>query len=151
MTANELKVIVRTNIKRYREFRKWTQAQLAEKLNISINFLSDIENGKKWISPESMVKIASTFNIEPFELFKPANVPEPSVFTFFSRYNDEVVQAVSESLDRIYNYYAIVLTDEKLQLGGEGAGTPGAVDNAELYGSSGKPESHRSAAEEGEK
>ena len=114
MTEHELKTIARTNIKRYREYRKWTQAQLAEKLNISINFLSDIENGKKWISLKSMVKIASVLNIEPFELLKPADAARPDVSAFFSRYNDEVVQAVSESLDRIYKYYSIVLTADKL-------------------------------------
>ena len=106
MTEYELKAILWTNIRRYREYRKWTQAQLAEKLNISINFLSDIENGKKWISPASMVKFASVLNIEPFELFKPADAPAPAVSTLFSRYNAEVVEAVSESLTRIYDWKA---------------------------------------------
>ena len=112
MTEYELKAIVRSNIKRYRDYRKWTQAQLAEKLDISINFLSDIENGKKWISPASMVKFASVLNIEPFELFKPADAPMPDVSTLFARYNDEVVLAVSESLKRTYSYYQ-ALVEEK--------------------------------------
>jgi transcriptional regulator with XRE-family HTH domain len=105
MTENQLRNIVRTNIRRYRNYRKWTQAELAEKLDISINFLSDIENGKRWISPASMVKFASVLKIEPFELFKPADAPPPSVSALFSRYNDEVVQAVSDSLKQIYSYY----------------------------------------------
>jgi transcriptional regulator with XRE-family HTH domain len=105
MTENQLRDIVRTNIRRYRDYRKWTQAEFAEKLEISINFLSDIENGKRWISPASMVKFASVLNIEPFELFKPADAPPPSVSSLFSRYNDEVVQAVSASLKQIYSYY----------------------------------------------
>jgi len=105
MTESQLRDIVRTNIRRYRDYRKWTQAEFAEKLDISINFLSDIENGKKWISPASMVKFASVLNIEPFELFKPADAPLPSVSTLFSKYNDEVVQAVSASLKQVYSYY----------------------------------------------
>ena len=105
MTENELRAIVQTNIKRYRDYRQWTQAQLAEKLDISINFLSDIENGKKWISPASMVKFASVLNIEPYELFKPADAVPPTGSTLFSKYNDEVVLAVSESLKTIYDYY----------------------------------------------
>ena len=125
MTEYELKTIVRTNIRRFREYRKWTQAQLAEKLNISINFLSDIENGKKWISPKSMVKFASILNIEPFELFKPADVPAPDVSTLFSRYNDEVVMAVSESLRRTYAYYQAVF-DEKALSTAEDAGSYGS-------------------------
>jgi len=105
MTEDQLKSIVRTNIRRYRNYRKWTQAELSEKLGISINFLSDIENGKRWISPASMVKFAAVLNIEPFELFKPADAPLPSVSALFSKYNDEVVQAVSDSLKQIYSYY----------------------------------------------
>lgn len=110
MTEKELKVILRINIRRYRDYRNWTQVQLAEKLEISVNFLSDIENGKKWISPATMVKFASVFNIEPYELFKTADYAEPSVSTLFSRYNDEVIQVVSESLERTYRYYK-ALTD----------------------------------------
>jgi transcriptional regulator with XRE-family HTH domain len=105
MTENQLRNIVQTNIKRYRNYRKWTQAELAEKLDISINFLSDIENGKRWISPASMVKFASVLKIEPFELFKPADTPLPSVSALFSKYNDEVVQVVSASLKQVYSYY----------------------------------------------
>ena len=105
MTEDQLRDTVRTNIKRYRNYRKWTQAEFAEKADISINFLSDIENGKKWISPASMVKFANILNIEPFELFKPSDVPPPSVTNLFSKYNEEVMESVSASLQEIYNYY----------------------------------------------
>jgi len=105
MTEKQLRDIVRTNIRRFRNSRKWTQAEFAERLDISINFLSDIENGKRWISPASMVKFASILKIEPYELFKPVDAPLPSVSALLSKYNDEVVQAVSESVKEIYNYY----------------------------------------------
>jgi transcriptional regulator with XRE-family HTH domain len=112
MTENQLRDIVKTNIKRYRNYRKWTQAEFAEKLDISINFLSDIENGKRWISPASMVKFASVLNIEPFELFKPADATPPSVSSLFYKYNDEVIQVVSDSLKQIYNYYQAQIESE---------------------------------------
>ena len=105
MTENQLRTIVSTNIRRFRDYRKWTQAEFAEKLDISVNFLSDIENGKKWISPASIVKFAAVLNIEPYELFKPAETPAPSVSILFSKYNEEVVKAVSDSLKRVYSYF----------------------------------------------
>jgi len=105
MTEKELKTIVLTNIKRYRDLHKWTQAQLAEKLDISVNFVSDIENGKKFFSMGTLVKLASVLNIEPYELFKPANTPPPGVSEILYRYNDDVVQCVNESLQQVYNYY----------------------------------------------
>lgn len=112
MTEDELRTIVRTNIRQYRNFRQWTQAEFAEKLDISVNFLCDIENGKRWISPASMVKIAKVLNIEPFELFKPANVPLPTVSTLFLKYNDEVVEAVSTSLKQVYRYFQAQIVEE---------------------------------------
>ncbi|MCL2069593.1 MAG: helix-turn-helix domain-containing protein [Treponema sp.] len=105
MTEEELRTIVKNNIRRYRAYRNWTQAELAERLNISINFLSDIENGKKWISPTSIIKFANVLNIEPFELFKAADAPQPSVSALLSKYNDEVIKSVSDSIDQIYSYY----------------------------------------------
>jgi len=146
MTESELRAIVQTNIKRYRNYRKWTQAQLAEKVEISTNFLSDVENGKKWISLETMIKFASTFNVEPFELFKPAEAAEASVSVLFSRYNGEVVKAVSESLERIYDYYQ-VLTDEKPCPKAKGAKAPAAVSNVKTYRISKKTKRPRSVAE----
>jgi len=113
MTEDQLRTIVRTNIRRYRDHRKWTQAELAEKLDISINFLSDIENGKKWISPASIIKFANTLNIEPFELFKPADTPPPSVSSILLKYNDEVIKSVSASIEQIYNYYQAQTVVEK--------------------------------------
>ena len=146
MTECELKNIVRTNIKRYRKYRKWTQAQLAEKLDISINFLSEIENGKKWISPETMVNVASALNIEPFELFKPADIAAPGVSALLSRYNNEVIQAVLESLNRIYSYYQ-GLADKKPPSGTESIKVYESANNADLYGNSGKEEPDQFAAE----
>jgi len=105
MTENEFRAIVHTNIRRYRDYRKWTQAEFAEKLGISVNFLSDIENGKKWISPASMVKFASVLNIEPYELFKPADIKPPSTLNLLNKYNDDVLYAVSSSLKQVYSYY----------------------------------------------
>jgi len=109
MTEAEFRAVVRTNIKRYRVYRKWTQAELAEKLDISVNFLSDVENGKRWISPANMVKFASVLDIEPYELFKPANSPTPAVSAIFAKYNNDVERAVSSSIKQIYGYYQAVV------------------------------------------
>ncbi|MCL2270665.1 MAG: helix-turn-helix domain-containing protein [Treponema sp.] len=119
MTEQELKTIVRTNIKRYREFRKWTQHYLAEKVDVSVNFLSDLETGKKWFSLATIIKFAAVLNIEPFELFKPADAPEPSTADLISRYNNEVLQAVDESLKHVYRYYQAMLKEKLPGVGAE--------------------------------
>ena len=69
----ELKDILRFNIKKYRKRRNWSQFTLATQINISTNFLADIEAGNTWVSAQTLVKLAQAFEIEAFELLKPEN------------------------------------------------------------------------------
>ena len=105
MTEHELRAILGANLKRYRNYRKFTQEELAEKLQISIPFLSDVENGRKWISPASLVKFADALGIEPHELFKPAETLSPGMALTLNKWSDEVVQAVTQTVKNIQDYY----------------------------------------------
>jgi len=71
MNEDNLRTLFSQNIKRYRNMKGWSQEKLAEKMEISTNYLSEIETGKGWVSPFSLVKMANALNIEVFELFKP--------------------------------------------------------------------------------
>jgi transcriptional regulator with XRE-family HTH domain len=105
MTDKELKGIFSANIKRHRQIRNLSQADLAEKLDISVNFLCNIENSNRWISPQTLVKFASALNIEPYELFKPAEALPPDVPVILNKCLDEAVVAVTQTLNQIRDYY----------------------------------------------
>ena len=72
MQEQEIRALLAENIKKYRCRRGWSQLYLSEKLDISSNFLSEIETGKGWVSPLTLSKLANALEIEAFELFKPA-------------------------------------------------------------------------------
>jgi transcriptional regulator with XRE-family HTH domain len=93
------------NLKRYRSYRKFSQAELAEKLEISIPFLSDVENGRKWISPATLVKFAGALGIEPYELFKPAEALSPNMTLTLNKWSNEVIEAVAQTVKNIQGYY----------------------------------------------
>jgi transcriptional regulator with XRE-family HTH domain len=96
LTERDLLRILSANIKLHRNRCRWSQAELAERINISINFLSDIETGKKWASPVTMVKLAKTFEIEVFELLKPLGfLPEDSR-GMIERYTENIYDAIAE-------------------------------------------------------
>ena len=69
-----LRKLLSQNIKRHRQRKGWTQATLSEKMGISVNYLSDIETGRGWVSPVSLANMANALEIEVFELFKPETV-----------------------------------------------------------------------------
>ncbi|MDR1285970.1 MAG: helix-turn-helix domain-containing protein [Treponema sp.] len=96
MTERELLKILSANIKLYRELSRWTQAQLAEKIDISINFLSDIETGKKWASPNTMVKLADAFSVEVYELLKPSYALPANTTNLILKYTSDISKAIKE-------------------------------------------------------
>jgi len=105
MTERELLKILSGNIKLYRGRHNLTQAELAEKINISINFLSDIETGKKWASPITLVKLADVFKIAVYELLKPADIIPDNVNIFMEKYTEDICSAIQD----VHNAYKLKL------------------------------------------
>ncbi|GHV48273.1 hypothetical protein AGMMS49546_38700 [Spirochaetia bacterium] len=100
MKEKELRGILSANIKRYRGRREWSQAKLAEKLEISTNFLSEIETGKGWVSPATLVKLANTLNIEVYELFKVEEPVNNDAKELMSQFVKDISIALSQSMSR---------------------------------------------------
>ena len=69
MKSKEIRAIFGNNIRFFRNRRNWSQADLAEYANISINYIGDIERGKKWPHPDTLSKLAKALEIKVFELF----------------------------------------------------------------------------------
>ena len=105
MTERDLRAILSQNLKSFRSFRKLTQAEFAEKINISIPFLSDIENGKKWVSPVTLIKMADALSIEAYELLKPETVIPDNAVNILEKYTAEIYQVFGKTLDTIHNNY----------------------------------------------
>lgn len=51
-------------VKIYREYRGYTQSQLAKKVDVAQNTISDIENGKKDGSTKTLKKIAIALDVD---------------------------------------------------------------------------------------
>lgn len=69
--ANSTSDIFRNNLKFYRNQKGFTQEKLSEICNISADYLSQIERGKRTPSFKRMELIATALNIEVYKLFKP--------------------------------------------------------------------------------
>ena len=63
------------NVRKYRELRKWSQAELAEKIDISTAFMTHIEHGTRGVSMETIELIARCFEIPYTLLFEDESVP----------------------------------------------------------------------------
>jgi transcriptional regulator with XRE-family HTH domain len=99
MDGKELRAIFGKNIRIYRIRRNWSQADLAEYANISINFLGDIERGKKWPHPETLTKLADALEIKVFELFmEEDNEVNPKTKKLMHRFIKDVSLTINKTL-----------------------------------------------------
>ncbi|MCL2373736.1 MAG: helix-turn-helix domain-containing protein [Treponema sp.] len=105
MTGKDLRAILSYNIKRYRGNHGWSQADLAEKANISIAFLSNIERGVKWPYPDTIVKIAKALKVEEFELFRQNEGKIDDTATLIDRFVMDISISVSDSISKTYRQY----------------------------------------------
>ena len=101
------------NIKDYRARRKLSQAELAEQVDVSVNFLSDIENSRKWASPGTMVKLSKAFGVDVYELLKPANDLPDTSEALLSTYTCDIQNIVSQVIGEVYAAY----TERLIELG----------------------------------
>jgi transcriptional regulator with XRE-family HTH domain len=109
MGEQELRQLLSANIKRFRNRRGWSQAKLAERLDISTNFLSDIETRKGWVSPLTLVKLAAALDVEVYELFKPENAVSGDLKDVVNKLAQDLTIVITESVEYARKQY----TDEK--------------------------------------
>lgn len=62
--------IIAKNIKSFRENANLSQEALAEKINLSREFINRVENRKENISLKSLLMMAAVFDVNPNSFFK---------------------------------------------------------------------------------
>lgn len=67
--THNIKKTLGNNIHEFRLKKNLTQEQLAEKIGITSITLSKLENGKSWISLETLEKLIKILDVKPYQLF----------------------------------------------------------------------------------
>jgi transcriptional regulator with XRE-family HTH domain len=104
MDGQAVKTNLGKNIKLLRNRKGLTQAVLAEKVDISIIFLSSLERGSKFPSPDILARIAKVLDVEVFELFKGSLVPSDSK-KLVNNLSKDIKKKVISALDDIFKQY----------------------------------------------
>jgi len=114
MTGVDLRQILSKNIKSLRSQRSLSQIELAEKADISIPFLSNIERNIKWPHPETLVKIAKALDVDVYTLFQEKTLQHPTIVkNTLKQYKKDISvslhktvnEAITNSIDIISSHY----------------------------------------------
>jgi len=88
------------NLRRLRSIANMSQIVLAEKAGLTHNFINDIENGKKWVSSETLRKLSCALEAEPYKFFiseSQWNEQGAEIFSLYlNDFTDSVTRVVKE-------------------------------------------------------
>jgi transcriptional regulator with XRE-family HTH domain len=105
MNGPEIRAVLAQNIKSLRSCRDWSQADLAEKADISIPFLSDIERGNKWPFPDTLSRLAKALKVDVYELFCQENPSTKENRDYAARVVEELLTAQKDAADTVCKQY----------------------------------------------
>jgi len=106
MDGQAIKDILGRNIKLLRARRGLSQANFAEKANISIPFLSNIERGIKYPQPDMLSRIANALGVEVNELFM-ANLETGESKELISLLSEDMRKNVNLAMTEVFERYLV--------------------------------------------
>ena len=90
-----LRSVLTFNMKAQRHILGITQAQLAERVNTSTNYIALIESERKFPTPEMLERIAAALEIDAPALFSTKSYPSPGTGTL-AKLQEQVLSDLSE-------------------------------------------------------
>jgi transcriptional regulator with XRE-family HTH domain len=104
MEEQELKDALGRNIKFFRFHSQFSQADLAEKVDISITSLSNIERGNNFPQAGTLCGLAKAFGIEVWELFRGEGADDDEK-TVIARMSEDFSRHVNIALAEVTKQY----------------------------------------------
>jgi transcriptional regulator with XRE-family HTH domain len=104
LRGQDVKSVLGKNIKFLRFRRQFSQADLAERADISITFLSNIERGLKFPTADTLSRLADGLDVEVYELFRPEPVPNESK-DLIDHLSEDIARNLNQTLEAVFNQY----------------------------------------------
>jgi transcriptional regulator with XRE-family HTH domain len=103
--SNQIRLLFGKNLKRLRALRKISQLTLASQAGLTHNFINDIENGKKWVSSNTIGKLSTALDVEPYQFFIPETRRDEPANNFLAVYFDEFSDSLQEMVSELKSRY----------------------------------------------
>jgi transcriptional regulator with XRE-family HTH domain len=70
--------------------------ELAHDIDLTHNFINDLENCKKGVSGKTLAKLSIRFGVEPYQFFLPENMSNNETMIYVKDFNDSLQKVVSD-------------------------------------------------------
>ena len=103
--GSNIKNLFAGNVRRLRRIANKSQLDLAAEADLAPNFINDIERGKKWVSAETVGKLATALKVEPCQFFLSESNWDSQGAEIFSHYLDDFSDSVTKMLKEYRHRY----------------------------------------------
>ena len=100
---NDVRTLLARNLKRLRNKKGLSQLALANEAGVSHPFINDIEQGKKWVSAETIDKLCKVLKAEPHQLFIPENDSVSEKDAAIAACCDDILAATAKAIVDVRN------------------------------------------------
>ena len=106
MEEMEIRQIFADNLKKIRKQRGLSQLKLSNEIQMAFTFINDIENCKKWVSPETLARFSTFFEV-PVSYFFQDNENEINRNitdeVFIKTISEEVTKTIQSGRKRFFD------------------------------------------------
>jgi transcriptional regulator with XRE-family HTH domain len=78
---------------------------LANMADLTHNFINEIENCQKWISPETLAKLSEVLEVQPYQFFLPDGLQNNRETEIFAGYLDDLSQSFNKMVHDFRSHY----------------------------------------------
>jgi transcriptional regulator with XRE-family HTH domain len=105
MDGKDIRKRFGANLKHLRNRSGLSQLDLSGKAGLAHNFINDLENGKKWFSPETMAKLSNALEVDPSQLLIPRDHTDNEEAILRNAYMEDVNQSLMHAMENVLNRY----------------------------------------------
>ena len=98
MDETEVRKTFSANLRQLRAERGFSQLALSSKTGLSHNFINDIENGKKWVSPQTLALLSEALEVEVYRFFISSPIEGTEQKKLLDEYIDDLSRAVLKAV-----------------------------------------------------
>ena len=113
MTEDELQTRVIANIRTLRKKRGLSQERLADKADISLQMMNDIEGRRRWLTKGTIVKLANALEVDVYEFFIPSTGESDAAKEVYDAITQKLVRQVKEAVDQALAQLSVSHTGER--------------------------------------
>ena len=105
--GKNIRALFSKNLKRLRGLANLSQVSLAAEADLTHNFINDIESGKKWVSAETIEKLAIALKAEPYQFFISDSKWDDRGAEIFALYLNDFEDSVEKMVDEYRDRFLV--------------------------------------------